>query len=155
MLYRGGEYIVTDIHCQTGFIRLGQRASSLEVVGNVHENIELLKEFYMQFFGGRAGDKYFNNKKNFESYFIFFDGGATLEIMKMPGIFNHSAGLHQQLIGLAHIAFSTGSREQVDSLTEQLRGHGYRVVSEPRITGDGYYESCILDPDGNRVEITE
>ena len=120
-------------------------------------NLDQMKDFYVEFFRGRSNDKYVNHKTGFESYFITFDSGARLEIMRM---FPTSAGgdsddvdMHQS--GYAHIAISTGSRKNVDEMTNKLRTAGYRVVSAPRETGDGYYESCVLDPDGNRVEITE
>src|SRR5690606_15280082 len=99
------------------------------------------------------GDKYTNAKKNFESYFIKFQSGCRLEIMQMPTIPDNLNNTINQYTGLIHIAFSVGSVERVNELTNILRNAGYRVVGEPRYTGDGYYESCILDPDGNRVEI--
>ena len=118
------------------------------------KDIERLKMFYTDYFGGVAGEKYINSKKSFESYFIKFDSGARLELMQMPGLSSDSNDTINQHIGLTHIAVSTGSVEKVDSLTDELKKAGYTVVSEPRYTGDGYYESCILDPDGNRLEIT-
>ncbi|MGI6585509.1 MAG: glyoxalase/bleomycin resistance/extradiol dioxygenase family protein [Gracilibacteraceae bacterium] len=117
-------------------------------------NIEELKMFYTNYFGGVAGEKYTNSKKSFESYFIKFDSGAKIELMKMPEILLNLNDTVNQYIGLAHIAISVGSIEKVKSLTEELMKAGYTVVSEPRYTGDGYYESCILDPDGNRLELT-
>jgi lactoylglutathione lyase len=82
---------------------------------------------------------------------LSFADGARLEIMQMPDIVDKT---DEQTIGWIHIAFCTGSKEAVDELTERLRADGYALVSEPRTTGDGYYESVVLDPDGNRVEIT-
>lgn len=117
-------------------------------------NIETLKNFYVNYFGGIAGEKYINTKKQFESYFIRFESGARLELMQMATIPDNLNNTREQYLGLIHIAFSVGSKEIVDKLTEDLRNAGYNVVGEPRYTGDGYYESCILDPDGNRVEIT-
>ncbi|WP_315081716.1 VOC family protein [uncultured Clostridium sp.] len=119
------------------------------------KDIEKLKKFYVDYFDGIAGDKYTNEKKHFESYFIKFESGARLEIMQMPIIPSNLNDTINQYIGLIHIAISVGSIEKVSKLTETLRNAGYMVVSEPRYTGDGYYESCILDPDGNRIEITE
>lgn len=96
-----------------------------------------------------------NQVKKFESYFLSFpEGGCRLELMKMPGIQDQPKDLQQQFMGLTHFSISTGSKQQVDSLTEQLRKDGYSIVGEPRTTGDGYYESVVLDPEGNRVEIT-
>jgi lactoylglutathione lyase len=118
------------------------------------QDLERLKGFYIEFFGGQANDKYVNPRTGFESYFVTFDSGARLELMQMASI---PAARHDPLEqgqGLIHLAFSVGSREKVDQLTERLRKQGYRIVSEPRTTGDGYYESVALDPDGNRVEIT-
>lgn len=118
------------------------------------QDLERLKAFYIEFFGGQANDKYVNPRTGFESYFVTFDSGARLELMQMASI---PAARHDPLEqgqGLIHLAFSVGSRERVDQLTERLREQGYRIVGEPRTTGDGYYESVALDPDGNRVEIT-
>lgn len=119
------------------------------------KDIEMSKEFYTYFFEGVAGEKYINAQNNFESYFVSLESGARLEIMQMPSIPNNLNDIFEQYIGLIHIAFSVGSVDKVKSLTDTLRNEGYIVVSEPHYTGDGYYESCILDPDGNRVEITE
>jgi lactoylglutathione lyase len=117
-------------------------------------DIERLKSFYIDYFGGTVGDKYINCQKQFESYFINFESEARLELMQMPTIPNNLNSIEEQYLGIIHIAFSVGSSEKVDALTERLRSADYVVVSEPRFTGDGYYESCILDPDGNRLEIT-
>jgi lactoylglutathione lyase len=118
-------------------------------------NLEAMKNFYEEFFDGKAGSKYINPKTCFESYFIAFESGARLEIMKKPSLLVTKSDSDEQHAGYAHIAFSLGSKEKVDVLTETLRNKGFQVVSEPRTTGDGYYESCILDPEGNRVEIIE
>ncbi|ADL50041.1 VOC family protein [Clostridium cellulovorans] len=127
----------------------------IEHVAIWSKDIERLKRFYVDYFDGSAGDKYTNLSKNFESYFINFQSGARLEIMQMPSIPFNLNNTIDQYIGLIHIAISVGSIEKVNKLTDTLRNAGCKVVSEPRRTGDGYYESCILDPDGNRIEITE
>ena len=116
------------------------------------EDLENEKGFFEKYFGGVAGCKYHNEKTGFTSYFISFKDGARLEIMNMP----ESKGLENapRMIGYAHIAFCVGSKEMVNLLTEKLRADGYAVVSEPRTTGDGYYESCVEDGEGNRIEIT-
>ena len=118
------------------------------------QDLEGLKDFYVDFFGGQPNDKYVNARTGFESYFLAFESGARLELMQMASI---PAARHDPLEqgqGLIHLAFSVGSREAVDQLTERLRERGYTILGEPRTTGDGYYESVALDPDGNRVEIT-
>jgi len=117
-------------------------------------DLEGMKNFYCTYFAGQAGDKYHNPRTGFESYFIAFTDGSRLEIMQMPGIPPSQNDLMQQATGWIHIAFAVGDRAGVDDLTERLRAAGYRVIGEPRTTGDGYYESVVLDPDGNRVEIT-
>lgn len=94
-------------------------------------------------------------QKQFQSYFLYFDSGASLELMNMPNIPQNINDTILQYIGIIHIAISVGSTAKVDELTEILRKDGYTIVSEVRKTGDGYYESCILDPEGNRIEITE
>jgi lactoylglutathione lyase len=119
------------------------------------KDIERSKKFYSDYFDGIATDKYINIKNQFESYFIRFDSGARLEVMQMPTVSSNLNDAVSQHVGLTHIAISVGSIEKVAGLTDTLRNAGYVVVSEPRHTGDGYYESCILDPDRNRIEITE
>ena len=119
------------------------------------KDIEKLKDFYSHYFHAIAGEKYFNTKKNFHSYFLSFDTGCRLELMQMPGILDNKEHTPaSQYFGLTHLAISLGSSELVDHLTTQLRNNGYVIASEPRTTGDGYYESVILDPEGNRIEIT-
>lgn len=119
------------------------------------KEIEKLKAFYTNYFEGVSGEKYTNSRNSYQSYFISFDSGARLELMQMPVIPDNLNDTINQYIGIIHIAFSVGSAERVDRITNALKEAGYPVVSEPRHTGDGYYESCILDPDGNRVEIAE
>ncbi len=117
-------------------------------------DLEAMRAFYVEFFEAACGGKYRNPETGFCSYFLHFDQGARLELMHMPGIPLSANDVEAQFTGFIHLAFSTGSREAVDSLTERVRAAGYRVAGEPRVTGDGYYESVILDPEGNRIEIT-
>lgn len=114
--------------------------------------LEIQKSFYEIYFFAHAGTKYTNPKTHFESYFLTFTTGARLELMQTPDI--NTAQSTTRMVGYAHLSFSVGSKEQVDRLTKWLEADGYRIVGQPRITGDGYYESIILDPDGNQVEIT-
>lgn len=116
------------------------------------KDLEKMKAFYELYFGCESNEKYHNTKKDFESYFLTFESGARLEIMRQRGI-NQEKQLNQ--IGWAHIAVSLGNKEDVDQLTERLRKDGFTVLSGPRTTGDGYYESVIEDPEGNWVELTE
>ena len=115
-------------------------------------DLEAARDFFVTYLGGKANDGYHNPRTDFRSYFISFDGGARLELMTKPEMADLEKPLNRT--GYAHIAFSTGSRETVDELTEKLRGAGYEVVSGPRTTGDGYYESCIVAIEGNQIEIT-
>ncbi len=114
-------------------------------------DLERLRTFYETYFEGKANDKYVNAEKQFESYFVAFPSGARLEIMHAPNVIPPPENTRT---GYVHLAFAVGSEVQVDALTTRLREDGYRIVSGPRRTGDGYYESCVFDPDGNRVEIT-
>ncbi len=116
-------------------------------------DLERLRGFYCRYFSARSGAKYHNPKTGFESYFLSFDSGARLELMQMPGIPKDSAAPQAQRTGLIHIAIRLGNPEAVDRMTARMRQNGVPVVSGPRRTGDGYYESCILDPEGNRVEL--
>lgn len=118
-------------------------------------DLEKSRNFYQEFFSGKAGSKYVNPKTHFESYFIEFESGARLEIMERPDVVLVREDIRKEYIGYTHIAFSVGSKEKVDVITEKLRCNGFSVVSEPRVSGDGYYESCVLDPDQNRVEVVE
>jgi lactoylglutathione lyase len=118
------------------------------------KDIEHLKRFYVRYFDCTAGELYFNPKKNFQSYFLSFESGCRLEIMQMPGIAEKQADASHEQMGLIHFAISVGGKEQVDTLTEMLRADGYQIIGEPRTTGDGYYESVVLDPEQNRIEIT-
>ncbi|MBU1821731.1 MAG: VOC family protein [Bacteroidetes bacterium] len=125
----------------------------LDHVALYTRNLESLREFYIRYFGAVSNDKYVNPRKGFASYFLSFEGDARLEIMEKEAIAEGQGTLGDEWLGLTHLALSVGSREQVDQLTERLRTDGYQVVGEPRTTGDGYYESVVLDPDGNRIEI--
>lgn len=117
-------------------------------------HLEELKDFYVTYFNGTSNEKYVNRVKGFESYLISFEqGSALLEIMCRKDI-TKSNPLPNACIGLAHLSFSVGSKETVLELTEKLRKEGYTVVGEPRTTGDGFFESAILDRDGNCIEIT-
>jgi lactoylglutathione lyase len=117
-------------------------------------DLERLKSFYETYFGAQAGSKYINPAHQFSSYFLSFDTGARLELMSMPGIPPTQNDPLTQFTGYIHLALSVGSEAAVDALTARLRGAGYTVLDNPRRTGDGYYESVVLDPDGNRLEIT-
>ncbi len=112
--------------------------------------LEELRTFYVGYFGGESNAKYVNPAKGFESYFIRFDDGCRLELMRRTDITTPSEGTR---LGLCHLAFGAGSREEVLALTKRLRSDGYRIIGEPRTSGDGYFESVVADPDGNPVEI--
>lgn len=116
-------------------------------------DLEEAKRFFTEFFGAESNSGYHNAKTGFSSYFLTFEGGARLELMTRPDIDSAEKSLYRT--GWAHLAFSVGSCEKVDELTSRLKENGYQVISGPRTTGDGYYESCILDSEGNQIEITE
>lgn len=116
-------------------------------------DLEATRKFYEDFFQGKTGALYVNEKKNFSSYFISFENGARLELMHKPEV-EKRVEQKEERLGLVHFAISVGSKEKVNTLTEDIRSSGLSVVGEPRTTGDGYYESVVLDPEGNRIEIT-
>ena len=118
------------------------------------ENLENTKEFYEKYFNAKSNEKYHNKTTDFQSYFLEFESGCRLEIMNKPEIGEHDKSVDKQKLGIVHVAFSVGSKENVDTLTKQLENDGYDIVGKPRTTGDGYYESVILDPENNIVEIT-
>ncbi len=116
-------------------------------------NLEGMRNFYMHYFDASSGEIYYNHSREFRSYFLQFDGDCSMELMEMPNIPKSKDDPIKQHSGIIHFALKTGSKPQVDNLTEILRKDGFKVVGEPRTTGDGNYESVVLDPDGNRVEI--
>jgi lactoylglutathione lyase len=118
------------------------------------KDLERMKKFYERFFSGTSSAKYHNPRKQFESYFISFGDSARLELMRSGLIPLRTKSDTTMRYGFAHIALSVGSEEKVDEVTDEIRRNGYRIESEPRRTGDGYYESSIRDPEGNLVEIT-
>jgi len=117
------------------------------------KDLEKMKAFYEYYFSAKAGNIYENKSKGFSSYFLSFDGGCRLEIMKMDSI-KEKPSSPEYNYGFTHLAISTGSESSVKDLTEKLRSAGYQIFSEPRWTGDGYFESVILDPENNSIEIT-
>jgi len=114
-------------------------------------DLEKTKIFYETYFGATANTQYHNPKTGLKTYFLSFDGDCRIEIMEKPNIAESENATEQ--MGYTHLAFQVGGEEAVDSLTNRLRDAGYEVFSEPRTTGDGYYESCVSDPEGNRIEI--
>jgi len=118
------------------------------------EDIDRLVRFYTEYFGASIGPKYANSSKGFESRFLTFQDGARLELMKTAVLrpMERDSGVNR--MGLTHLAFSLGSENRVDELTATLREAGFGVKEGPRRTGDGYYESVVIDLDGNRLELT-
>ena len=115
-------------------------------------DLEAAKNFFVTFLGGKSNDGYHNTKTDFRSYFITFDDGARLEIMNKPEMCDDKKQPNRT--GYSHIAFSLGNKEAVDTLTNKLKDAGYEVISGPRTTGDGYYESCIVAIEENLIELT-
>lgn len=120
------------------------------------DDIEAMRAFYTRYFGMTSNELYINPAKGYSSYFLSFgggnEGGTRIELMNRPDIapVEGKRGLHK---GLAHFTVELGSREAVDRLTERLRADGYTIEGEPRSSGDGYYESVVLDPEGNYIEL--
>lgn len=116
-------------------------------------DLEQAKDFFMHYFNATANDMYHNPRTGLKTYFLSFTDGARLEIMQRPNVVPTPFDEFRQ--GYIHISFSVGSKENVDSLTRQLESDGYKVLSGPRVTGDGYYESCVQGFENNLIEITE
>ena len=115
-------------------------------------DLENARDFFVKYFGGRSNDGYHNEGTGFRSYFISFDDGARLEVMTRPEMDDCDKNLNRT--GYSHIAFSVKSNEELETLTEKIVSDGYKLISGPRVTGDGYYESCIIGIEGNQIEIT-
>lgn len=124
----------------------------IEHVAMYVDDLEVARDFFTRYLGGISNEGYHNPRTGFSSYFICFEDGARLELMNKPKMTDAQKPLDRT--GYAHIAFSLGSREKVDLLTDRLRQSGYAVVSGPRTTGDGYYESCVVAIEGNQIELT-
>lgn len=115
-------------------------------------DLESVRAFYLRHLGAASSRLYHNERTGFRSYFLSFSGGARLEIMSRGDV--SAARTPEGSAGYAHVALSIGSRENVDRLVQDLEGAGVVVAGRPRVTGDGYYEAVIEDPEGNRIEIT-
>ena len=124
----------------------------IEHIAMYVSDLESAKDFFVNYLGGKANNVYHNKKTEFRSYFISFDDGARLEIMNKPEMKNMEKDINRT--GFIHVAFSVGSAEKVDELTTILKDDGFEVLSGPRTTGDGYYESCIIAIEGNQIELT-
>lgn len=124
----------------------------IEHIAMYVNDLEKTRKFFIKYLGAVSNDGYHNPNTDFRSYFLSFEDGARLEIMNKPRMDELEKPLNRT--GYAHIAFSVGSKEKVDELTSRLKQDGYEVVSGPRTTGDGYYESCIIAMENNQIEIT-
>lgn len=124
----------------------------IEHIAMYVQDLEGARDFFVRYFGAVPNAGYHNRTTDFHSYFLTFDDGARLELMTRPGMQDPQKTLART--GLIHLAFQVGSAERVDELTRVLHTDGYEVLSGPRTTGDGYYESCILGFEGNQIEIT-
>ena len=125
----------------------------IEHIAMYVNELEKAREFFIKYFNAKSNEIYHNKTTDFRSYFLSFEDGVRLEIMNKPNMNDCEKQLTRT--GYIHIAFSLGSKEAVNELTERLKNDGYTVVSGPRTTGDGYYESCIIGIEGNQIEITE
>ena len=124
----------------------------IEHIAMYVNDLEATKDFFVKYFNAKSNNGYHNMTTEFRSYFLSFSDGSRLEIMKKPVMKDSEKDLVRT--GYIHIAFSLGSKEAVDELTEKMKKDGYEVISGPRTTGDGYYESCIVGIEGNQIEIT-
>lgn len=124
----------------------------IEHVAMYVNDLENARDFFVKYFNGKSNDGYHNPNTGFRSYFISFDDGSRLELMNKPGMTDQEKTLSRT--GYSHIAFSVKSEAELETLTERMKADGYEVLSGPRTTGDGYYESCILGLEGNQIEIT-
>ena len=113
-------------------------------------NLEAMRDFYTTYFEAKSNALYHNKKTEFKSYFLSFDDDTRLELMTRSDIAERTV---KDDFGYAHLAMSVGTKDRVDDLTNRLAQEGFEVVGQPRTTGDGYYESVVLDPDGNKVEL--
>ena len=125
-------------------------AIRVEHVGLWVRDIDRVAAFYARYFGAHIGERYTNPRKQFESRFLEFAGGARLEIMRRAGV---DGRMNDEQLGFAHVAICVGDEAAVDALAARLIAEGHPPADGPRRTGDGYYECVVRDPEGNRVEI--
>lgn len=125
----------------------------IEHIAMYVSDLEGAKKFFEKYFNATSNEKYHNPKTDFQSYFLSFDDSTRLEIMTRPDLIEYNEKALNKT-GYIHLSFSVGSRKNVDSLTKRFQSDGYEVISNPRVTGDGYYESCIIGFEGNIIEIT-
>ena len=124
----------------------------IEHVAMYVNDLEAARDFFVLYLEGKSNNGYHNPKTDFRSYFINFDDGARLEIMNKPAMSDQEKDVNRT--GFIHVAFSIGSPKKVDEITARLKNDGFEVLSGPRTTGDGYYESCVISIEGNQIEIT-
>lgn len=123
---------------------------NIEHIGLWVNDLEGMRAFYEEYFHAKAGVKYTNNRKRFESYFLTFESGARLELMTTTDLIKRE----ESTFGYAHLAIKLDSKEELHSLVEQLVGDGFSLLNGPRTTGDGYYEAVVEDPENNLIELT-
>ena len=116
-------------------------------------DLEGMRNFYTHYFDAVSGSAYYNHSKEFKSYFLSFGGECRLELMEMPTVSVNKNNYRKHISGIAHFSFKVGTRENVDQITDLLKEDGFEIISPGRMTGDGYYESAIFDPEKNRIEI--
>ena len=124
----------------------------IEHIAMYVQDLDRARDFFIRYFHAVSNELYQNRTTGFCSYFLSFEGGARLELMQAPVMIDREKSRNRT--GFSHLAFRLESKRAVDLLTVRLKQDGYTVVSGPRATGDGYYESCILDAEGNQIEIT-
>lgn len=149
-----GAIVYTECALRKEFDKNGRKKQRIDHVALYVRDLEAARAFFMRYFGVVSNEKYVNSKTGFQSYFLTFDRGGRLEIMTKPGLKERTGGPEAEACGFAHLAVGVGSKEKVDELTARLAGDGYLTLSGPGTTGDGYYESCVEGPEGNRIEIT-
>jgi lactoylglutathione lyase len=132
---------------------VGSTVMRIEHIALWTDRLEQMRQFYTHYFRGSSGEKYVNPAKHFQSYFISFEEGSRIELMQQEGVYNRQKQHVGRSVGIAHFAIAVGTKMDVDTITKRLAADGYKIVSQPGTTGDGYYESVVLDPDGNELEI--
>jgi len=116
-------------------------------------DLERTKNFFVKYFNCKLGKDYHNPRTGLHSCFVSFEGETRLELMRWDDI--DFAPKHLQEKTYFHLSVSVGNKEEVDAMTARLQTDGYAVKSNPRTTGDGYYESVIVPFDSIELEITE
>ena len=114
-------------------------------------DLNKVKDFYAKYFGAKVDDKYENFRTGYTYCFLSFDNGARLLLVSGSNIVDRKR--EDNVAGFSRISIAVDGADKVQELATQIARDGFQIVSGFRMNGYGEYESRVLDPEGNEVEI--